>query len=138
MSALEVYRVRLRELRGQTAEIERLVACESNEELKRTLRHMSDRVAFAREVLGFEPDALQEVALRSWARRLILNCNRQWGKSTIAAIRALHLAWFWPGSRILFVSRVQAQSSGLLEKVREFLPALGVKARGDGVNRQSV
>ena len=128
----------LDELRGQPEEIERVIAGEADDEVRRTLRHMADRVAFALEVLQFEADPLQEGALRSGSRRIILNCNRQWGKSTIAAIRALHRAWFWPGSLILLVSRAHAQSGGLLEKIRAFLPALGIAARGDGVNRQSV
>ena len=136
--ALVVYQQTFDQLRDQRELIERLIAGEADDELRRTMRHMNDRVAFAREVLEFIPDPLQEVALRSWARRLILNCNRQWGKSTIAAIRALHRALFWPGSLILLVSRAHAQSGGLLDKVRAFLPALGIVARGDGVNRQSV
>ncbi len=52
------------------------------------MRHLSellaatDPVEFARERLGFEPDEAQKAVLRSDARRLILNCTRQWGKST--------------------------------------------------------
>jgi hypothetical protein len=101
-----------------------------------TLR--SDRIAFARELLHFHPDPQQEEALRSNSRRLIFNCNRQWGKSTIAAIRALHRAWFYPGSQILLVSRAQAQSGGVLEKIKAFLPCLGIHSKGDGLNRQSI
>jgi hypothetical protein len=128
------------ELKGQTEEIAKVIARERDPAVAVILRRMSDRVAFAREVLEFVADPWQEVALRSSARRIILNCNRQWGKSTIAAIRALHRAWFWPGSTILFVSRAHAQSGGLLEKVRGFLPYLGANGRwrGDGVNRISV
>ena len=123
-------------------EIKKLVEAEPDARLRSTLLHMVDRVAFARDLLQFEPESpLQESALRSWSRRIIFNCNRQWGKSTICAIRVLHRAWFWPGSVILLVSRAHAQSGGLLVKVREFLEILGVpqrKRRGDGVNRQSV
>jgi hypothetical protein len=42
-----------------------------------------DAVEFARTQLGFEPDEKQEVVLRSDAKRGILNCTRQWGKSTV-------------------------------------------------------
>ena len=139
--ALEVL-ARLLDDRGPVDEIERVIARETDPALKNTLRYMWDRVAFAREMLQFEPEGpLQEAALRTWSRRIIFLCNRQWGKSTIAAIRVLHRAWFWPGSLILLVSRAHAQSGGLLEKVRAFLPALGVSSRdsrGDGVNRMSV
>ena len=126
---------------GRTDDIAALVASEPEAELRGHLLHMTDIVAFAREVLGFEPEALQDSALRCSARRMIFNCNRQWGKSTVCAIRALHRAWFWPGSLILFVSRTHTQSGGLMQKVRAFLPALGLtdrQTRGDGVNRLSI
>src|SRR5207248_1756635 len=118
-------------------DLERLVSTEPDIGLRAELRLMTDRVAFAREVLGFEPEPLQETALKSGSRRIILNCNRQWGKSTVCAIRVLHRAWFWPGSLILLVSWAQVQTGGLLLKVRDFLPALGLdgRPRGDGFNR---
>ena len=47
---------------------------------------------FARERLGFEPDAQQTAVLESLAKRGILNCTRQWGKSTVAGIKAIHRA----------------------------------------------
>ena len=100
---------------------------------------MCDRVAFAREVLQFQPDPEQIPPLKSWAKRLILNCNRQWGKSTIAAIRALHRAWYWPGSLIVVVSKTQMHSGNLLEKIKAFFPVLGIaKAKSDGVVRKSL
>ena len=140
--ALEVFGLKIDgELRGHPAEeIVGLIDREEDAQAKRTMRHMADRVAFAKEVLGFEPESLQEVALRSWARRMILNCNRQWGKSSVAAIRVLHRAWFWPGSLILLVSRAHAQSGELLQKIRTFLQLLGIQGtvRGDGVNRLSL
>jgi len=135
---LKGYGRKLDELRGRPEEIERLIAAEEDPAVKQTLLHMVDRVEFARAILQFFPEPLQEIALRSSARRIIFNCNRQWGKSTIAAIRALHRAWFWPGSLILIVSRAHAQSGGLLMKIRDFLPLLRLKARRDGVNRQSI
>ena len=139
-AALELYSRVLEQVRRQPEGVEALIAAELNPELRTALRHMHDRVAFAREVLGFEPDPEQEPPLRSWAKRLILNCNRQWGKSTIVAIRALHRAWFWPGSLILIVSVTQMHTANLFQKVLEFLPALGVTGRPmtDGVNRKSV
>ena len=133
---------RLLDDRRPLDEIERVIAAEPDPVLKNTLRYMADRVAFAREMLQFEPEGpVQEAALQTWSRRIIFLCNRQWGKSTIAAIRVLHRAWFWPGSLILLVSRTHAQSGGLLQKVKEFLPLLGISeraSRGDGVNRLSV
>src|SRR5690242_42467 len=50
-----------------------------------------DALTFAREALGFEPDPLQaELLGRTRIRRLLLNCTRQWGKSTVTAVLALY------------------------------------------------
>jgi hypothetical protein len=48
-----------------------------------------DRVAFAR-ALGVDPDPWQEDLLRSTSDRVLLNCSRQSGKSTMSALIALH------------------------------------------------
>ena len=50
-------------------------------------------VVFAREKLGFHPDAHQEKVLDETIRRGILNCTRQGGKSTVMAIKALQLCF---------------------------------------------
>jgi hypothetical protein len=50
-----------------------------------------DRVEFAAS-LGIAPDPWQRDLLRSDAARVLMNCCRQSGKSTLAAILALHLA----------------------------------------------
>ena len=141
--ALDVYSRIVDDFRRRSdgvASIERIIGLEADPEVRREVRYMADRVAFAREMLRFEPEsALQEAALRSHSRRLILNCNRQWGKSTISAIRALHRAWFWRESLILIVSQSHAKAGELLIKIRSFLPELGVvSAKGDGVNRLSI
>ncbi len=52
---------------------------------------------FVRTRLGFEPDELQAEVLESEAKRGILNCTRQWGKSTVAAAKAVHRAYTRPG-----------------------------------------
>jgi hypothetical protein len=83
-----------------------------------------DRVAFAR-VLGLDLDAWQAGLLASDSRRDILNCSRQAGKSTIAAVLALHEALYQPGSVTVLVSPTQRQSSELFRKVvdlRALLP----------------
>ena len=48
---------------------------------------------FAREKLGFEADEKQRMVLDSTAKTGILNCSRQWGKSTVMAVKAVHRAW---------------------------------------------
>lgn len=68
--------------------------------LRDDLRLALDRVAFAR-ACGIEPDDWQEELLRSTSDRILLNCSRQSGKSTMAGIIALHRALYHPNSLIL-------------------------------------
>jgi hypothetical protein len=92
-----------------------------------------DPVEFAR-MLGFEADARQAEVLRSGAKRLLLNCTRQWGKSTVTAIAALHRAWFQAGSLVLVTGPSERQAAEFVRKVRDFVSLLGVRPRGDGQN----
>jgi len=48
--------------------------------------HALDPVAFARERLNFQPDSKQALVLASRSKQVILNCTRQWGKSTLTAL----------------------------------------------------
>jgi len=79
-----------------------------------------DPVRFARG-LGFTPDAWQSAVLRSASKRILLNCCRQSGKSTTAALLAVHRALYYPGSLILLVSPSLRQSSELFRKVADDL-----------------
>jgi hypothetical protein len=45
---------------------------------------------------GLEPEDWQADVLRTPSRRVLLNCARQSGKSTITALKALHVALFEP------------------------------------------
>jgi len=92
--------------------------------LAANLAQALDPVLFAKEALGFTPDPWQEQALRWGGKRLLLNCSRQSGKSTTAAILALHKALFYPASLVLLVSPSLRQSSELFRKVQDFLKAL--------------
>ena len=71
-------------------------------------------VAFARDTLHIEPDANQSKALEVQDRNIILNCSRQWGKSTTAAIKAVHHALLKPESTILVASKTLRQSGELM------------------------
>jgi hypothetical protein len=84
------------------------------------LRCALDPAAFAVERLGFQPDPWQAVFLRSAAPRLLLNITRQGGKSTAAAVLALHTALYRPRALVLLVSPSLRQSGELFRKVREF------------------
>ena len=83
-----------------------------------------DPVEFTR-TLGIDPDPWQEDLLRSEAARVLLNCCRQSGKSTMAAILALHQALYDPGSLVLILAPAERQAKELFSKVSEAYRALG-------------
>lgn len=83
-----------------------------------------DASLFARR-LGIIPDPWQADVLRSRSDRMLLNCSRQSGKSTIVAALANHVALYEPGSLILLVSPSQRQSQELFKKVVAFWRRLG-------------
>jgi hypothetical protein len=96
------------------------------------IRMAVDRVAFA-EVLGIVPDAWQKEFLRSSSDRVLLNCSRQSGKSTMSAVFALHRALYYPGSLVLCLAPTLRQSQELFAKVAGFYRDLGrpVPAQGE-------
>jgi hypothetical protein len=83
------------------------------------LRYALDPVAFAAELLGLELDEWQRGVISSTGKRDLLNCSRQAGKSTTAAVLGLHEALYRPGSLTILVSPSQRQSSELFRKVIE-------------------
>jgi hypothetical protein len=97
-----------------------------------------DPVAWVQHAFGFVADEKQAAILRSDALRLILLTARQVGKSTIAALRALFLALRCRNSLILMVSPVGSQAGEILAKATVFAAELGIRIRGDGINRQSL
>jgi hypothetical protein len=88
-------------------------------ELKDDLRLALDRVAFAEE-LGIVPDPWQRDLLRSPSNRVLLNCSRQSGKSTMSAVIALHRALYYPESLVLCLAPALRQSQELFGKVASF------------------
>ncbi len=93
---------------------------------------------FAERRLGFVPDAQQADLLRRSPRRCLLNCTRQWGKSTVTAARAVHEAYYRPGSLTLVISPSGRQSGEFLGRAVEFVRELGIRPRGDGRNEMSL
>jgi hypothetical protein len=69
---------------------------------------------------GLTPDDWQKRVLRSSSQRILLNCSRQSGKSTISAGLAIHTALYKPGSLILLLSPSLRQSQELFRKVLSF------------------
>jgi hypothetical protein len=62
--------------------------------------------------------------LRSISERVLLNCCRQSGKSTMTGIIALHRALYHPGSLILCLAPALRQSQELFGKVAQFYRSL--------------
>src|SRR5215203_4043882 len=83
-----------------------------------------DRISFAR-ALGLEPDPWQVDLLRSVSDRVLLNCCRQSGKSTMSGVIALHRALYHPGSLILCLAPALRQSQELFGKIASFYRDLG-------------
>jgi hypothetical protein len=83
-----------------------------------------DPARFARRV-GLEPEDWQAEVLQTPSRRVLLNCARQSGKSTITAVKALHVAIFEPGSLVLLRSPTLVQSQELFRKSVGFFRYLG-------------
>ncbi len=98
----------------------------------------SDPEVFARSI-GFNPDPWQrERVLLGKGKRVLLNCCRQSGKSTVVAALALHRALIKAGSLILLVSPSLRQSSELFGKVTAFLNRLSQRPRLIEENRLSI
>jgi hypothetical protein len=83
-----------------------------------------DRLEVA-AALGIEPDPWQARLLRSTADKVLLNCSRQSGKSTMAALLALHKALTAPGALVLILAPAERQAKELFSRVARFYGDLG-------------
>lgn len=97
--------------------------------MAKTLCWALDPMRFAIEALGITPDLWQADVLRAHDARTLLNCSRQSGKSTVAAILAAHQALYVPESLTLLISPSQRQSSELFTKVHALLGQLDALPR---------
>src|SRR5258708_38233548 len=75
---------------------------------------------WALDRLRFEADAQQSRVLDWTAKRGILNCTRQWGKSTVAAAKAVHRAGHEAESLVLVASPSSRPSRQFLAKAAAF------------------
>lgn len=96
-----------------------------------------DPVVLAGQV-GMTADPWQADVLRSTSPRLLLNCSRQSGKSTTAAMLAVHVATYEPGSLVLMLSPSQRQSTELYRKALTFYRALGRPVASEAENAMSL
>jgi hypothetical protein len=80
--------------------------------------------AYLMQRAGMTPDPWQVEALRSRAQQLLLLCSRQSGKSTVAAVLAMHTALYAPGSLTLLLSPTLRQSQELFKIVTKLYTRL--------------
>ena len=84
---------------------------------------------WAEERLGFIPSPKQRDVLDAGSKYMILCCNRQWGKTTVIAIKALHRALTKPHQTIVIISRTKVQAGILIMRACNFAAYLGYKIR---------
>jgi hypothetical protein len=92
-----------------------------------------DPVEWARRAFGFQPDPVQCEILHCPNQELMLCCTRQYGKSRITAIKALHFALRNPGAFILVAGPTARQSGEWILKTDLMLRHLGIEARGERI-----
>lgn len=102
------------------------------------LRLSTDPGLFVEKRLGLTPDAKQAELLRRKLGRVLLNCSRQWGKSTITAALSVHRAIYEEDSLTIVASPTLRQSGEFLRKAKGFARKLGMRVRGDGDNEISL
>lgn len=83
----------------------------------------ADPVQMARK-LGLEPEPWHAEFLRSRSNRILLNCCRQSGKTTMASLVAVWTVLYQPNSLVLIFSPTQEQSAEMYRKCRSFLSGL--------------
>ena len=95
-----------------------------------SLRQVVNIAYFGQRKCGFRCDAQQiDLFMRS-GNRTILNCSRQTGKSTAAALKAVHSAWIRPQSTVIVTAPTRQQTREFIRKVRNFAFLSGATLRG--------
>jgi hypothetical protein len=98
----------------------------------------TDPLEFLTTRLDFHPDPAQTTLIQSPQNRVIVNCCRQWGKSTLTAALAVFRSVSSPESLTLILSPSERQSAEFLHKAATFLQRLGIRTRSDGHNATSL
>ena len=86
---------------------------------------------FGRRRCGFRCDRQQSELFYKTGSRVMLNCSRQSGKSTITALKALHCAYWRPNCTIVVTAPIKQQTREFLRKVRQFAAIAGLAKSGD-------
>ena len=103
------------------------------------LESLTDEVQFASRILHFQPYPYQEEFLRDRSPFIAACCGRQVGKTTVAAIKALHFALAKKDKHVLIVSAGLRQSMILFNRILGYVEkAIPVRALLVGGNRTEV
>ena len=97
-------------------------------------RYIFSLLAFALEVLGWNPDPKQREALNARRARRVLNWARQCGKTETAAIIAIHVACTRPGSLTVIIGAVGDHINTFFDRIDQFLDqaaALAAEKKGN-------
>ena len=82
---------------------------------------LKDEVRFAKKILSFQPYTYQEEFLRDRHKLIAACCGRQVGKTTLAAVKAIHFALAEPKRKVLIVSAGLRQSMILFDRILSFI-----------------
>jgi len=82
---------------------------------------LKDEVEFAKRILSFTPYPYQTQFLHDGSRKIVDCCGRQVGKTTLAAIKALHYALAKDETLVLIISPGLRQSKLVFDKILEFI-----------------
>lgn len=88
--------------------------------------------------IGMELDPWQAAILSSDHKRVLVNCHRQSGKSTVAGIKAVHKAVYKPRSLSLIFSPAMRQSAEVLQKCVTVYRDLGRPVLAEAENQYSL
>lgn len=83
-------------------------------------RKKIDILTFARDYLDFYPDDIQCAILTDGSDQVLLNCTRQYSKSTLSSIKAYYKAKFFPGSLIAIIAPSLRQATELFRKIVDY------------------
>jgi hypothetical protein len=109
-----------------------------NKPAQREVQQVRGIAEWVRGALGFEADPTQARVLETRSKRVLLNCTRQWGKSTVTAARAVYEAMKNAGSLTIAVSPTARQTGEFVRKAAEFARRLQMRVKGDGDNEMSL
>lgn len=88
--------------------------------------------------IGLIPDPWQTDVLGSHHPRILLNCHRQSGKSTVASVLGVHTVVYEPASTVLLVSPSLRQSQEIFKKCLVAYRGLGRPVVAEAENQLSL